>query len=212
MRPGALEPYERALTGRGELGLATSDGRRLGLDIARWLAPVDAADESVLERCAGPTLDVGCGPGRFVHARALTGQITLGVDIADAAVELTARQAVPVLLRSVFDRVPGEGRWQTVLLMDGNVGIGGDPIRLLRRLRRVLHPRGQLLVETAPQHDTDDVLSVRFCHPGVGTPSGPAFDWALVGRTALREHAASCGYRDGGSWSCAGRTFVRLVR
>ena len=31
-----------------------------------------------------------------------------------------------VLHRSVFDRLPGTGRWGTVLLLDGNLGIGGD--------------------------------------------------------------------------------------
>ena len=37
--------------------------------------------------------------------------------------------------RDVFDPLPGEGRWETALLADGNIGIGGDPVALLRRLR-----------------------------------------------------------------------------
>jgi len=40
--------------------------------------------------------------------------------------------------RSVFDALPAEGRWHTALLADGNVGIGGDPIRLLSRLRGLI--------------------------------------------------------------------------
>ena len=39
----------------------------------------------------------------------------------------------PALVRSVFETLPGEGRWDTVLLMDGNIGIGGDPAALLGR-------------------------------------------------------------------------------
>ena len=31
------------------------------------------------------------------------------------------------------DPMPGEGRWDTVLLADGNIGIGGAPVALLRR-------------------------------------------------------------------------------
>ena len=30
--------------------------------------------------------------------------------------------------------MPGEGRWETALLADGNIGIGGHPARLLRRV------------------------------------------------------------------------------
>ena len=33
----------------------------------------------------------------------------------------------------MFEPLPGEGRWGTVLLLDGNVGIGGDPVALLER-------------------------------------------------------------------------------
>ena len=32
-----------------------------------------------------------------------------------------------VLQRDIFGPLPGEGRWGTALLFDGNVGIGGDP-------------------------------------------------------------------------------------
>ena len=53
------------------------------------------------------------------------------------------------LRRDVFDTLPGEGRWETALLADGNVGIGGDPVALLRRLREVLDPRGRVVAEVA---------------------------------------------------------------
>ena len=49
----------------------------------------------------------------------------------------------PVALRcTAARRPPGEGRWDTVLFIDGNVGIGGDPIALLRRVRQLLAPAG----------------------------------------------------------------------
>ncbi len=49
----------------------------------------------------------------------------------------------------MFAPLPGEGRWGTALLADGNIGIGGDPVALLRRLREVLDPRGRIVVELA---------------------------------------------------------------
>ena len=33
-----------------------------------------------------------------------------------------------MLRRDLFAPLPGEGRWHHVLLADGNIGIGGDPV------------------------------------------------------------------------------------
>ena len=56
-----------------------------------------------------------------------------------------------MLRRDVFARVPGEGRWSHVLLADGNIGIGGDPLRLLERAAGLLAAGGTVLVETDPE-------------------------------------------------------------
>jgi SAM-dependent methyltransferase len=212
MHTGALAAYQDSLRDAQPLSIRTADGRTVGLDIARWLAPVDDVDRTVLRRCHGPTLDVGCGPGRFAAALATAGRIVLGVDIAESAIELTTRSGAAALLRSVFDRVPAEGRWATALLMDGNIGIDGDPARLLARLRGVLAPGGQLLVEVEPDASVDDRITVRFWLPDVGRAVGPQFAWALVGQDALLRDATSAGYTCGEIWSSGGRSFARLLR
>ena len=97
-----------------------------------WNRPADDHEHEVLARCVGPTLDVGCGPGRLTAALAERGQVALGIDVVGDAVGQTLQRGGSALRRSVFDPVPGEGRWRTVLLADGNVGIGGDPVALLR--------------------------------------------------------------------------------
>jgi SAM-dependent methyltransferase len=208
MEVGALAPYEEALRTSGPLGLRTDDGRLIALDVARWLAGTDESDDTVLDRCVGPVLDVGCGPGRFVSSLNLRGVAALGVDIAETAVALTRGQGLPALLRSVFADLPGEGRWPTVLLIDGNIGIGADPMRLLTRIGTLLAPGGTLIVETCPDRSADDLLEVRFSSGGI--PVGPPFEWANVGITALRRYAAHAGYGVDELWSSGGRSFVAL--
>ena len=69
------DPYADALrAGRGPLFLRRTDGWLLPLEVERWCAQADAADLSVLRRCEGAVLDVGCGPGRLVAALAARGR------------------------------------------------------------------------------------------------------------------------------------------
>ena len=204
----AADPYSLALrSGRGPLFLRRQDGRRLRLDIERWCALPDAADHSVLARCTGSVLDVGCGPGRMVAALARGARPALGIDTAPAAVERTRRTGGQALLRSVFQRLPREGRWGSVLLMDGNIGIGGNPAALLRRVRQIVVPGGLLLAEAAPV-EVAERFEVRL-EDGRGT-SGPAFPWARLGRRALRATAEYAGWTTAEQWSVAGRHFLAL--
>ena len=138
------------------------------LDVAKFSAPPDAVDKAVLDRCPGPTLDLGCGPGRLVAELAGRGVPALGVDVAPFALLLSRANGATALRRSIFDRLPGAGRWPHALLMDGNIGIGGDPGALLERLRTLIRPRvGELIVETEAE-DVDVRYRVRFGFAGVG--------------------------------------------
>jgi SAM-dependent methyltransferase len=210
----SADPYSRALrTGRGPLFLHRSDGWLLPLDVERWCARPDAADLTVLTRCRGPVLDVGCGPGRLVTALAEQGRPALGIDVSAEAVRRTRRAGGTALVRSVFDPLPREGDWQTALLIDGNVGIGGDPAALLTRIAEVVHPAGALIVETAPDGTGDDLdEQVHVClGNGIGA-HGQYFPWSRVGASALTRHAASSGWIPTDTWMSANRRFVALQR
>jgi SAM-dependent methyltransferase len=209
MQTGALRPYERSLITREPLRLHHADGGATQLEIDRWLDPADAADRTVVSRAAAPVLDVGCGPGRIVAALADRGLLTLGIDIAETAVEITRSRGLNALRRNVFARLPGEGRWGTIVLLDGNIGIGGDPVRLLERVRALLAPSGRVLVETHPNAHADEQLIVRFGHDG--TPLGPSFPWAHVGLSALRRHASELEFAVTETWESIGRTFAVLT-
>ncbi|MFF5361989.1 class I SAM-dependent methyltransferase [Streptomyces scabiei] len=204
-------PYADALrSGRGPLFLRRGDGWLLPLEVERWCARADTVDLQVLERCEGAVLDVGCGPGRLVAELAARGRPVLGVDISPAAVARTVRLGGQALTRSVFDPLPGEGRWDTVLLLDGNLGIGGDPSALLRRMAQLLRTEGLLIVETVPM-DVDERAEVRLVS-GVGTEAEgeAAFPWARLGTPALLRHARPHGWRAADQWTAGGRAFVAL--
>jgi SAM-dependent methyltransferase len=185
-------------------------GRRdaLGTALVHWCGEVDETDLALLARAEGPVLDVGCGPGRLVAALARRGQSALGVDVAAAAVRLTTSAGGAAIRRSVFDSLPGEGRWGTVLLADGNVGIGGDPVVLLRRCRALAHPGGSVLVELeAPGTGCATVLT-RLERGGEVTPW---FDWARVGVDAVAGPADLAGLRVQDTWVAGERWFASLA-
>ncbi|MET8077981.1 methyltransferase domain-containing protein [Streptomyces sp. NPDC005303] len=207
----SADPYARALrTGRGPLFLRRSDGWLLPLELERWCAAADAADLEVLRRCEGAVLDVGCGPGRLVAALGARGRRVLGIDVSEAAVARTVALGGQALRRSVFDSLPGEGRWGTALLIDGNVGIGGDPQALLYRTAQLLEPGGLLIAETVTDPDLDERVQVHVtdARGAVGSP----FPWARLGTRALLRHAARSGWAPVDQWTAGGRSFVALRR
>ncbi|MFF8841324.1 class I SAM-dependent methyltransferase [Streptomyces sp. NPDC015127] len=210
------DPYTDALrTERGPLFLRRPDGWLLPLDVERWCAEPDEADLTVLDRCRGAVLDIGCGPGRLVAALAARGRPALGIDVSPAAVARTIRIGGSALRRSVFDRLPREGAWDTALLIDGNVGIGGDPAALLARAAELVAREGVLIVETAPV-EVDERSDVRvFAGGGGGVfagAEGSLFPWARVGAGALRRYAGAVGWGVRESWAGGGRRFVTLRR
>src|SRR6201986_2361981 len=211
MRAGAIALYEEALKQNEQreqaeaLALRTADGRAVPLQVSRWCGPPDAADEELLRHCRGPVLDVGCGPGRLTVALTARGIPALGVDISPAAVARVRQAGAPALHRSVCDPLPGEGRWATVLLADGNIGIGGQPARLLYRCAQLLAPGGQLLIEAEPA-DIDEQLTVQLEHPD--GRCGPVFPWALMGPVALVQAVTDAGLHIRGQWRHAGRAVV----
>lgn len=204
----ASEPYTDAVrTGRGPLFLRRADGWLLPLEVERWCAPPDPVDLDVLSRCEGAVLDVGCGPGRLVAALAAQGRPVLGIDVSAAAVARARSRGGPAVRRSVFEPVPREGAWGTALLIDGNLGIGGDPPALLSRIACLLVPGGLLIVETVPI-DLDERVQVRVTD--VRGTTGAAFPWARVGTPALLRHARRTGWRRECQWTAGGRCFVAL--
>lgn len=178
------------------------------VDVAAWTAEQDSVDEAIVALCEGPVLDVGCGPGRFAAALAARGVPALGIDVSRAAVRRARARGAVALRRAVEGPVPGEGRWGTVLLADGNIGIGGDPRALLRRCRELARPGGLLLVEADPDPEMD-VSGPLVLHAEDGRRSRP-LPWARAGSRLLRVLAAELGLVVDEEWELAGRVLLSL--
>jgi SAM-dependent methyltransferase len=176
------------------------------LDPLRWLAPATIADRAVLADVEGPVLDLGCGPARHVRALLDRGIPALGIDVSPAAVRLARRRGATVLRRSVYGRVPGAGRWRTVLLLDGSIGIGDAPAALLRRAGTLLADGGTVLVEVAPPDVASGSVTVRLDR------DGPAFRWARVGVDGLAALAEAGGLAVRRIAPVGGRWFGWLTR
>ncbi|MFC9550899.1 methyltransferase domain-containing protein [Rhodococcus sp. NPDC056960] len=191
-------------------------GTRRALPLDRWMGG-DAsclsdriADRMMLTGCRGPTVDLGCGPGRLTAALVSAGVTVLGVDSSFTAVQLTIRRGGLALHRDIFAPLPRSGRWDRVLLADGNIGIGGEPVRVLRRARELLQPHGIVIAEVDPPTTPDvryDLLRWETEHL-----VGEWFAWASVGVTAMAAVALAAGLRVIDVLDHANRYFVRMER
>jgi SAM-dependent methyltransferase len=194
---------EHAIAGQSRPEIEHADGSRTPLWPGTW-PEARPGDVSIVDRCSGATLDVGSGPGRLTIALAERGIPALGIDIAPVAVRMTRTSGALALPRDVFGRVPGTGRWMTVLLADGSIGIGGDPVVLLRRIAELLAPAGQALVEIQPPGTEAHSEQVRLCH---GDHTSPWFQWAHVGADQIAGIATSAGLALTETWTASGRWF-----
>ena len=91
---------------------------------------------------------------------------------------------------------------------DGNVGIAGEPMRLLRRTRLLFREGGCALLETEPAGEGTLTLLVRIDAGGRVTEP---FPWAQVGADDLPALASEAGLELAEQWTDSGRWFARVV-
>ncbi|MCZ4560831.1 methyltransferase domain-containing protein [Rhodococcus sp. IEGM 1401] len=195
--------------------IGDSDGSRQQLPTERWMggsassAEDRRADHAMLSRCTGPTIDLGCGPGRLTEALARRGVSALGVDTSRAAVDLTIGRGGNAVLRDLFEPLPDTGNWSCVLLADGNIGIGGDPVRLLRRAADLLAPHGAVIVEVDAPSDTG--IRHRTVRWETDTMVGDWFAWSSVSADATADLAGAAGLRVVDVAPIHGRWFAQMT-
>jgi SAM-dependent methyltransferase len=206
----ALTVYEDALLGApegaGALHAVGEDGSRRRLPLGRWLGTPDAVEETVLGRAVGPVLDIGCGVGRHVVALRHRGVRAVGVEISPVATTIARERGAEVIQASAFEQ-PTTSEWKTVLLLDGNIGIGGDAIRLLRRSAALLVPGGAVLVELEPPASAPRAQRVRLEGARVTSSWVP---WHFVGYEEIDRLAVSAGFEVVERWQAGDRWFAQL--
>ncbi|WP_209021837.1 class I SAM-dependent methyltransferase [Nocardioides sp. 503] len=187
---GCTEAFDAAFSGLA-CEVVRADGTMRPLATQSWLGEASVTDVALfVEPCHGPTLDVGCGPGRLTSALASRGVEVLGIDSSTEAVRLTLARGAMALHLDVFAPLPIGTSWSHVLLADGNVGVGGDPVALLRRVRELLDENGTVLVELAPSGVRSGPEQLRL---KVGDTISTPFPWSVVGVDDIEQVASGAG-------------------
>ncbi|MBC7633769.1 class I SAM-dependent methyltransferase [Aeromicrobium sp.] len=205
----AVSAYDAAFAGK-LTHVVDHIGRAQPFEVGQWSSAPDWVDRALfIDPCDAATIDVGCGPGRLVGEIAARKVPAMGIDVSTEAVRQTRVRGALALRRDVFGLIPGEGRWQYALLADGNLGIGGDPVRLLTRMRDVLTPGGHVIAEVAD--DGAGFVRERRRLRVEGRLSAH-FEWAVVGLDAIDAVAGQAGMRVVTTRTVGGRHTATMER
>jgi SAM-dependent methyltransferase len=96
----------------------------------------------------GRLLDVGCGNGAFIAGMANLGWDVAGVEPDRAAVEAAKRRFGLEVMWSSFEEAQFPSDSFDVITMSHVIEHVPDPVRFLREAKRVLKPRGRVVVVT----------------------------------------------------------------
>jgi SAM-dependent methyltransferase len=156
--------------------LEADDGTRVPAMHPEWFfQPVDLWDppeRELLADLAGPVLDLGAGAGRAALHLQEQGLEVAAVESSPGAAEVCRRRGiVDVRVHDLTDP-PADRPWQAVLLLCGNLGLGGswDGNRRLLALLAERCPPGAVLVGDSVDGRPRPQVRLRVHHAGLVTP------------------------------------------
>ncbi len=163
----------------GDLLLLESDDgsvRPADLQPADFFAPQQAWpswEQHVVGRAEGAILDLGAGAGRHSLCLQDLGHEVSAVDSSPGAVAVCRSRGIRDVRLADLRRLAGEERWDTLLLMCGNLGLAGDrgsTRRLLTRLAAVTTPGGMLIGDSVDPGSDDPHVRLRLHYGALATP------------------------------------------
>jgi SAM-dependent methyltransferase len=126
----------------------------------------------------GPVLDLGAGAGRASVYLQERGLPVTAVDASPGAVEVCRRRGVGDVRLGEVNDPPADQRWAGVLLLCGNLGLGGSwegNRRLLARLAELAAP-GAVLVGDSVTPDGPARVVLRIRYRNLVTPWWPQYN------------------------------------
>jgi 2-polyprenyl-3-methyl-5-hydroxy-6-metoxy-1,4-benzoquinol methylase len=154
---------------------------------------MDAVDRAALELARGRVLDVGAGAG--AHA----------LPLVDSGLDVTAIEILPELTQILRERGVKRARhasvwtfrarrsYDTVLALMNGTSLAGTIARLeplLERLRELVSPDGQLLIDSTEMDPAE--LDYQLEYRG---QKGPPFPQLFVGERTLKREARKAGWK-----------------
>jgi SAM-dependent methyltransferase len=131
------------------------------LQPAEFFAPYESWppwEQRAMDRVEGSVLDLGAGAGRHaVHLQGRGHEVT-AVDWSPGAVQVCRSRGVHDVRLTDLTEFEGDRRWNTALLMCGNLGLAGDwepTRRLLVRLGAMISPSGVLIGDSVDPSSDD---------------------------------------------------------
>lgn len=191
----------------------------------------DAYERRALELVQGRVLDIGCGAGRHALWLQERGHEVVAVDVSPHAVEVCrlrgVRDARVLDLAEIDNRL---GTFDTVLMMCGNFGLNGTPLRtrrFLRRLHQVTAPDAAILADTVDSQTSMRPEALEYQRVNVArgrmpgqvtirlryrTLATPWFDLLTVSRAEMTEVAEGAGWIVDRWFDEKGEAYIGVLR
>lgn len=236
--PDAMCPFGRALLAyaRGDrtacVVVRRDDGLETPLPASHFfraeadLSPIETA---ALERCRGRVLDIGAGTGIHTLVLQRRGRSVTAIDVCADAVSIMEERGVTVARQADVMDFEG-GPFDTLLMLGHGIGMVQDLEgldRFLDHARRLVHPGGQLLLDSLDVRRTDDPRHLAYHEAnrkagrhvgetrlqfGFAGATGSMCGWLHVDPATLAEHAERAGWRSETLLdTAAGEYLARLV-
>lgn len=146
------------------------------MEPAEFFAPQQAwpsGERHVVGKAEGAILDLGAGAGRHSLYLQGLGHEVSAVDSSPGAVAVCRSRGIRDVRLADLRRLAGRRRWDTLLMMCGNLGLAGDrepTRRLLTRLAAMTTPGGLLIGDSVDPLSDDPQVRLRLHYGPLTSP------------------------------------------